>query len=910
MMVVLLSLLTQLGQWIWRTSLQATLAFFLVAVAQAILRRQLPPRWVTALGLLVMIRLALPWLPASPLSLYQFWPRGPERQESLLHFEDRWNTVSVVAEIERLIAGPRLPASRRSSFAPGQAPPPAQDGISSAPPLWLEWLRLHPFTALWLAGMLALGPTLLIKSFRLTRRISRVRPITESRWLNLLEDCKTDMGLHIPLTLVETDHVHGPMLMGFIRPRLLLPEGLLELLTADQARCIFLHELAHIRRKDILLGWFIAFLLLLHWFNPLVWLASLRFRADRELACDAEALAHLATEQRPEYGRTLLQLAETLSAAPLIPTLAGIVEHENDLKRRMIMIMRFRRPKVLASLCGGVALLLLGVCVLTVPIQALGTQDKVDYPFVNDPELSGAWRSVDFVEDPATFSPSQHQSQADLYVRRVCVSPEGYWSINTPAPVQNPTLKWTKGMLLSIQNRTASHYTIKTLDGRKYLFMEWKSGDYTIRNQKPWFYVLVKADGEPVPNLTPARKMRTNNNQSPTGGGKITYGAIPSKPLPLGIHGHPGPANFSRPLDQFPTYNPASPQNWQVDLRSRDLTKFDLHGRGADLMFADFDSQTKWPASLPEVFNPKRVMDVGRNPGLGLRQLHAKGITGKGVGIAIIDQNLLLDHVEYKDRLRHYEEIHWPVDAKSSSMHGPAVASIAVGKTVGVAPEADLYYIAEMHGEMAPNRSFDWDFSWLAISIKRILELNRSLPPAQKIRVISISVGWRPEQKGYDLMQTAIAQAKKDGVFIVSSSLEETAGFSFHGLGRDSLADPDQVQSCLPGLFWQNSFYADPSGFFSAEALLVPMDSRCTASPTGTEDYVFYRNGGLSWSIPYVAGLYALACQVRPDVTPELFWKAALETGATITLQHAGKPYQLGKIAQPEKLLNKLRRAQ
>ena len=51
-------------------------------------------------------------------------------------------------------------------------------------------------------------------------------------------------------------------------------------------------------------------------------------------------------------------------------------------------------------------------------------------------------------------------------------------------------------------------------------------------------------------------------------------------------------------------------------------------------------------------------MEIGKNPGLNIRKLHKEGLTGKGIGIAIIDQNLLVDHSEYKDQLRMYEEIH------------------------------------------------------------------------------------------------------------------------------------------------------------------------------------------------------------------------------------------------------------
>ena len=89
--------------------------------------------------------------------------------------------------------------------------------------------------------------------------------------------------------------------------------------------------------------------------------------------------------------------------------------------------------------------------------------------------------------------------------------------------------------------------------------------------------------------------------------------------------------------------------------------------------------------------------------------------------------------------------------------------------------------------------------------------------------------------------------------------------------------------------------------------LLVPMDSRTTASPTGTEDYVFYRAGGWSWSVPYLAGMYALAVQVRPEITPEEFWATALQTGKTIQIQHNGKDYDFGVILDPQKLIGAIK---
>lgn len=174
-----------------------------------------------------------------------------------------------------------------------------------------------------------------------------------------------------------------------------------------------------------------------------------------------------------------------------------------------------------------------------------------------------------------------------------------------------------------------------------------------------------------------------------------------------------------------------------MDLRSKDISDLDLSNRLNDLMYSHFDSKTKWPSSLPKEFNSQNIMKTGKNPGLNLKKLQQEGVTGKDVSIAIIDQTLLTGHEEYKDRLKFYEEIH--DEEKEPTIHGAAVSSIAVGKTVGVAPEADLYYIAESSGKTillgSINDKYYYDFTYLAKSIDRILEVNKTLPNKKKIRV-------------------------------------------------------------------------------------------------------------------------------------------------------------------------------
>jgi hypothetical protein len=442
--------------------------------------------------------------------------------------------------------------------------------------------------------------------------------------------------------------------------------------------------------------------------------------------------------------------------------------------------------------------------------------------------------------------------------------------------------------------------------------------------------VLV-GDGRGVPGQPGPPRVETHTNPG------TTLGIVRRPPA------SPSMAYAAGPLRRLPTPDPmAVNPGFQVDLRGQDVSRFDLEGQAEVLRLADFDSQTRWPSPerMPAGFDPERVMELGKNPGLGVRGLHARVITGRGVGVAIIDQTLLVDHEEYEGRLRTYEEIHSP--QAEAQLHGPAVASLAVGKTVGVAPEADLYFIAEWRGSPSGDPS-ESDVRPLAESIDRVVAINRALPAGRKIRVISISFGWA----GRDLenrreLEEAVGRAKAQGLFIVSTALELTYPDQpcfLLGLGREPALDPDRPgsygvgrwverQLVVPeprsltllrtlafatGRWWARLLIRPtPSyvGMLRARArhgvLLVPMDSRTTASPTGRHDYVFYRSGGLSWSVPYLAGLYALACQVKPDVTAEEFLTAASRTGDRLELPGGWRLNVPVVIVNPPRLIGSL----
>lgn len=307
------------------------------------------------------------------------------------------------------------------------------------------------------------------------------------------------------------------------------------------------------------------------------------------------------------------------------------------------------------------------------------------------------------------------------------------------------------------------------------------------------------------------------------------------------------------------------------------LAKLDLRNHEAVLRKMEFDSRTRWPSAdrLPEGFDPNRLLEEGKNPGLGVRRLHEQGIDGRGVGIAIIDQPLLRNHKEYADRIVHYEpiEVPWvPVQ-----MHGPPVSSIAVGKDCGVAPKASLCYYAVPPWKWLDNKP------WTDL-LKRIVEFNETLGDRPRIRVVSISLGMFSSRPDYDAWTQAVEKASRHGILVVTC---DPASLRLASLRRDPSGDFDD-----PNCYRAGRYSHGPV------SLAVLAGDRTTASYHGSDVYTYEIEGGMSWMVPYLAGLAALACQVDPEIEPvrtvELWTATAAKTAA-------------GRIVNPPRFIEAVR---
>jgi len=195
---------------------------------------------------------------------------------------------------------------------------------------------------LWFMGVMVLGIYILFKNLNFWAIIKEKPLLIDKKVLDLLEECKGRMRINTVLGVIVTDKVKSPALFGYIRPRLLLPEGILEKLNDAELAYVFMHELGHLKRHDIGISWLLTIMQIIHWFNPLVWLAFYHMRIDQESACDASVLSRIKQNQSADYANAIIGFLEKFCQNRQLPALVGVLENKSQIKRRIAMITYYK----------------------------------------------------------------------------------------------------------------------------------------------------------------------------------------------------------------------------------------------------------------------------------------------------------------------------------------------------------------------------------------------------------------------------------------------------------------------------------------------------------------------------------------------------------------------------------------
>lgn len=362
------------ASFLFAAAWKGTLLVAFALVVHRFARNRVPSRWLCALLLVAIVRLLVPVGPSASFSVFNLVPA---------------ETVQPA----------KIAAAEGNGGQPLGGPDGLQPALRPAPAASTPWIPA--LLALWSAGAMFVIARAVVQTRRFGRRLADAVDVERDDVRDLVDECRAILNVRRRVRVVTTSAVATPSLHGWLRPTLLLPEGFLGTFSLEQLRYVVLHELAHLRRSDVLVNWIATVAHALHWFNPLVRLAVARLAEERELACDALALAALRAEERPAYGGTVLELVDRMRTAPALPALVGMTATPEQLKRRIVMIASFRKSRfslVFAALVVAVGLVTLTDARAGEPMKIRRQHMKVEA----EPLSGAAQEVVQKLETPIT----------------------------------------------------------------------------------------------------------------------------------------------------------------------------------------------------------------------------------------------------------------------------------------------------------------------------------------------------------------------------------------------------------------------------------------------------------------------------------------------------------------------------
>lgn len=310
-------------------SLSGTLLIILMFFCKPLLKDRISKRWQYYMWVVVIVRLLVPFtLPTSPINvLFQKVDSAMMQMTANLTENDNHALPEEESKVAVVLQN-----------------------------LWLVWL---------IGALLLLIRKITIYQGFVKYVRAGSSEVSDIDLLNRLAQYGEQIGVKAPVELYINSLVSSPMLIGFLKPCIVLQTT--DLSDAD-LRYIILHELSHYKYRDMFYKWIVQVTLCLHWFNPFIYLMCHEISRACELACDETIINRLETKEQETYGDMLLNAIE--NGGGYHDSIASMTLYENKelIKERLDAIKNFKKKTIWTTL--GTIVLVIGLAAISTVIGA------------------------------------------------------------------------------------------------------------------------------------------------------------------------------------------------------------------------------------------------------------------------------------------------------------------------------------------------------------------------------------------------------------------------------------------------------------------------------------------------------------------------------------------------------------
>jgi bla regulator protein BlaR1 len=329
--------------WFISSTIAGSIVIVFIFLFLFVFRKRFAPRIRHILWIVVLIRLLVPVFPNSQISILQILSLDFSPTSSSLEVgevkQDPHQQMDYIAtpDLSGENYGAREDLQPITENALLPTSPDATTSLSFTFKV-LAWL--------WGIGVLILLFNLMIQLLSKKRQLKTMELSTDAELVSILEGCKKRFSIRMPVRLYLGQHQSlGPHIFGIFNPSIYVPKSLCTNLNRIQLTHIMMHELAHLKRKDLLWNLLGSIALAIHWMNPLVWFWMKWMKGERELACDAYVLNELGEYESISYGMTIIEVLKMHSKKRTYSHILNFygTDPHRQLTRRIEKISSFKK---------------------------------------------------------------------------------------------------------------------------------------------------------------------------------------------------------------------------------------------------------------------------------------------------------------------------------------------------------------------------------------------------------------------------------------------------------------------------------------------------------------------------------------------------------------------------------------
>ncbi|NFB15695.1 BlaR1 family beta-lactam sensor/signal transducer [Clostridium botulinum] len=230
---------------------------------------------------------------------------------------------------------------------------------------------------LWLLICVVILGFILVNSFRFKTKIIKSGYKPDNKLKIIIETCRKQLKMkNNKFNSLIVKGAHAAFVVGPVKPYVIISQDICDEFNDEEIKYILLHEIAHLKRKDIMIKFIMIIFCCIYWFNPFIWIARAIMMNDMELSCDEKVLSNLNKNEIQDYGKTIIKVLERFSLNRYKSIMLNINGSKKNVKNRIKNIAIFSKQTIRRRLFT----FLLLVITLLLTITFIG----VKTPFGND----------------------------------------------------------------------------------------------------------------------------------------------------------------------------------------------------------------------------------------------------------------------------------------------------------------------------------------------------------------------------------------------------------------------------------------------------------------------------------------------------------------------------------------------